>query len=242
MHDRQIRHPGRAPGHVGRAAALLLAALACAAFAPEALPAATYTIDAERSLFAVLTHKAGIGSGLAHDHLVVAGRPTVELEFDPARPEATSFRFAVAAQALEIDAPAPRAAWKRRFKELGIHSGELPPVSESDRGKVRTAMLGPDQLEASKYPEIRAEVVGLTRETGASAGWRVRLKLAIHGRTVERELPATWSEEGGGLTAEVVGEFRFREFGIEPYSTMLGAIRNDDRFHLIVSVVARRAP
>ena len=44
------------------------------------------------------------------------------------------------------------------------------------------------------------------------------------------------------VTAEIFGEFRFKEFGIEPYSTMLGAIRNDDRFHLYVNTVARRAP
>ena len=64
----------------------------------------------------------------------------------------------------------------------------------------------------------------------------------IHGKTVERSLPATWSEKEGTLTAEIWGEYGFEEFGIEPYSTMLGAIRNDDRLHLYVSVVARRAP
>jgi polyisoprenoid-binding protein YceI len=68
------------------------------------------------------------------------------------------------------------------------------------------------------------------------------LRLTIRGRTVERELPATWSAAGGDLSAEVVGEFRWSEFGIEPYSTMFGAIRNDERFHLFVSVFARRAP
>lgn len=227
----------------GWTATILFAALASHVPTPAAaLPAAAYAIDTERSLFAVLTHKAGIGSRLAHDHLVVAPRPAVELLFDPERPEATSLRFTVAAEALEIDAPGTRAAWMGRFRELGIHSGELPPVSDSDRRKVRTAMLGASQLDGVKFPEIRAEVVGLVRRAAdPAAGWNVRLRLTIRGRTVERQLPATWSASGGDLTAEVVGEFLWREFGIEPYSTMFGAIRNDDRFHLFVSVVARPA-
>jgi len=203
--------------------------------------AAQYTIDATHSVFAVLTHKAGIGSGLAHDHLVVAAKPTVKLDFDPASPETTKLNFAVAVEALEIDAPGARAAWKGRFKELGIHSGELPPVSDSDRGKVRAAMLGESQLNGAKFPEIQAEVLALERAT-PGAGWNLKLRLTIHGKTLERQLPATWSEQAGTLTAEILGEFDFKDFGIEPYSTLFGAIRNDDRFHLFVSVVARRAP
>jgi len=221
-----------------QAAAVLLAALGAAA----AARASEYAIDPARSVFAVLTHKAGIGAGLAHDHLIVATQPVVALEFDPQAPEATKFTFTVAVEALDIDAPAPRAAWKDRFKALGIHSGDLPPVGDSDRRKVRTAMLGESQLDGAKFPEIRAEVLALARSEGKeAAGWVVPVRLTIHGKTIERRLPATFRVADGVLSAEIVGELRFEEFGIEPYSTMLGAIRNDDRFHLYVSVVARPA-
>lgn len=220
-------------------------AAALAALAPMAAvaadTAAEYTIDSAHSVFAVLTHKAGIGSGLAHDHLVVAAKPTVKLDFDPASPEATKLTFKVGVEALEVDAPGPRAAWKGRFKELGIHSGELPLVSDSDRGKVRAAMLGESQLNGAKFPEIRAEVVALARAS-AGAGWNVKLRLTIRGKTIERQLRATWSEQAGTLTAEIHGELHFKDFGIEPYSTLFGAIRNDDLFHLYVNVVAHRAP
>ena len=208
---------------------------------PETV-AAEYAIATGQSFFAVLTHKAGIGSGLAHDHLIVATSPAVKLEFDAAHPEQTTFTFSVATEALEIDAPAARSARKGRFRELGIHSGELPPVSESDRRKVRAAMLGEDQLDSARFPQIRASVTGVSRrEAKPSAEWSVDLQLTIRGKTVERSLPATWSAEGERLTAEIVGEFLFSEFGIEPYSTMLGAIRNDDRFHLFVQILAQAA-
>jgi len=219
------------------AAAGLLATLTLVAPAM----AVEYKIDAAQSVFAVLTHKAGIGSSLAHDHLVVAEKPSMKLEFDPDSPEALKFTFAVTVATLEVDAPGPRAAWKGRLKELGIHSGELPPVSDSDRGKVLAALLGESQLNGAKFPQIQAEVLALERAT-PGAGWKVKLRLTIHGKTLERQLQATWSEKAGTLTAEIVGELHFKELGIEPYSTLFGAIRNDDLFHLYVSVVARRAP
>ncbi|MEO8197551.1 MAG: YceI family protein [Thermoanaerobaculia bacterium] len=227
-----------------QASAVLLTVLGAVA---SALPAraVAYKIDPGRSTFAVLTHKAGIAAGLAHDHLIVAAAPRVSLDFDRERPEATKFSFVVAVDALEVDAPGARAALEGRLRELGLQAGDLPPVPESDRKKVRAAMLGESQLDGAKFPEIRAEVLGLERGAAPAAdgksAWTLVLQLTIRGRTLERRQPVTWSEKDGVLEAEIVAELRFKEFGIEPYSTMLGAIRNDDRFHIYVKVVARSA-
>lgn len=227
-------------------AMLLAAGIAGLAAAPGSPAlAGEYTLDAARSVFAVLTHKAGIAAGLAHDHLIVAAAPTVALEFDRERPEATKFTFVVAVETLDVDAPAARAAWKGRLHEIGIHSGELPPVPDSDRRKVRAAMLGESQLDAAKFPEIRAEVLALERGSsgaaGGGSGGYLTLRLTIRGRTLERRVQATWAEKDGILEAETAAELHFRDFGIEPYSTMLGAIRNDDLLHLFVHVVAHAA-
>ncbi len=225
-----------------RAGAFLLAVLGAAAAAVP-VQAGEYTVDPARSVFAVLTHKAGIAAGLAHDHLIVAGAPQVVLDFDRERPEATTFTFVVAVEALTVDAPAARAALVGRLRELGLQKDGLPAVPESDRKKVRTAMLGESQLDGAKFPDIRAEMLGLERGAASAAGaegaWNLALRLTIRGRTLERRLPVSWSEKDGTLTAETYTELHFKDFGIEPYSTMLGAIRNDDRFDLYVNVVAR---
>ena len=76
---------------------------------------------------------------------------------------------------------------------------------------------------------------------GAEGAWNLLLRLTIRDRTLERKLAAVWSEKEDVLTAETFAELRFSDFGIQPYSTMLGAIRNDDRFHLYVNVVAHPA-
>jgi hypothetical protein len=216
-----------------RALTAIVAVFFCAA-AVRAEPS-EYALDPAQSVFAVLTHKTGIGSAVAHDHLVVAPKPTVSLRFDPAAPEATAFSFRTLVAALEVDAPAQRAAWQSRFKALGIHSGELPPVADADRAAIREAMLGESQLDVAAHPEIHAEIVSVKLP-------RVRLRLTIRGKSIERALSADFSEQDGMLKAELAGAFRFTEFGIEPYSALFGAIRNDDVFHVFVSVVARRMP
>lgn len=221
--------------------------LALALAGTAAASAATWQLDAGRSAVAVLTHKAGVGAKLAHDHLVLAPLAGVALDFDPERPEATRVTLAVRADALEIDAPAARQRWGRRLVELGALAGEgLKAVPEGDRKKVREAMLSPGQLAAADFPEIRAELVALERRGGEAGarvalGWTARVRLTVRGRTIEKELAARWQVEAGELTVEALGEARFSELGIEPYSTLLGAIRNDDLFHLFVAFSARPA-
>ena len=63
----------------------LLAMLLTAGGAAAPALAVEYAVDGGRSVFAVLTHKSGIASGLAHDHLIVAVSPAVTLDFDPSR-------------------------------------------------------------------------------------------------------------------------------------------------------------
>jgi len=234
--------------HCNRARALrLVLALVLALAGAATAAAATWQLDAERSVVAVLTHKAGVGAKLAHEHLVLAPLAGVALDFDPERPAATRVALAVRADALEIDAPAARQRWGRRLVELGALAGEgLKAVPEGDRKKVREAMLSPGQLDAAGFPEIRAELVALERRGGEAGarvalGWTARVRLTVRGRTIEKELATRWQVEAGELTAEALGEARFSELGIEPYSTLLGAIRNDDLFHLFVALAARPA-
>jgi hypothetical protein len=109
-------------------------------------------------------------------------------------------------------------------------------------------MLHARQLFAERFPEIRAQLVALAPRGGGRAGarvalgWDARLRLEVRGRTIERHFPARWELDGDELRAELLGELRFTDFGIEPYSALLGAIRNADLFHLYVELVARRAP
>ncbi|MCB9378978.1 MAG: hypothetical protein H6511_09490 [Holophagales bacterium] len=226
---------------------IALIALLGALGAVGAASAEGWRVDEQATAFAVLTHRAGFASGLAHDHLIVARAAKVEFDLDPERPEAARLALEARADALEVDGAAARERWGPRLVELGALGEEgLPPVPEKDGVKVREAMLGRSQLDAASHPTISAELVGLARRGGGgdgertALGWTAKVRLTVRGRSVERELALTWSLEGDRLTAEGLGEARFTELGIEPYSAFLGAVKNTDLFHLYVALAAER--
>lgn len=224
---------------------LVLAAAAGPAGAAAAV-APAWSVDLGRSHFSVLTRKAGPAARLAHDHLVVARAPRVELAFDPSAPEAARLSVTIPVQSLDVDPPAARQARSARLRELGLLDADLPAVDEGDRGKVREAMLDEAQLDAARFPTVTAEVTGLTRRGGGEGarvalGWDATVRLTVRGRTIEKKVPARWELVDGELHAEAVAEARFTEFGIEPYSAFFGAVRNADLFHFVVEIVARPA-
>lgn len=217
-------------------------ALVAGAVASPAL-AADYRVDADRSTFAVLTHRAGLASGLAHDHLVVARGSTVTVAFDAASPAAAKLDFSAPVLSLDVDPAAERQRLGPRLRELGVLDRDFTAVEDDDRVKIRKSMLAPGQLHAERYPKIEASLAGLERRGGEGArvalGWNAKVRVTVHGKSVERLVPARWEEKDGTVTAEALGEFRFTEFGIEPYSAMLGAVQNADTFHVYVHLVAK---
>jgi len=202
--------------------------------------ATAWAVDPDASSFVVLTHRAGAAARLAHDHVVVARRPKVTVEFDPRTPERARVDFVEPVLALEIDDPADRTALEPRLRALGILREPLGPTDDEERAKVRAAMLEPHQLFAERFPEIRAELSGVVPAASGGSG-EARLSLEIRGERVAKQVPVTWRIDGEALDGELVAAFRFTEFGIEPYSSYLGLVRNDDLFHLVAHLVARRA-
>jgi len=224
-------------------AIVVVAAVAAAGAHAAETPPPRVEVDVARSAFAVLTHKAGFASALAHDHLIAAPAPKVDLSFDPEHPEATRLTFETAARDLEVDANERRRALGPRLVELGIYREPLPDVPEGHRKKVFDAALAPGQLDAARFPEIRAELRSVARRVGPPErgvfDWTARVAVTIHGRTIERDLAARFRVVRGEIEIESLGEFRFREFGVEPYSAFAGAVRNEDAFEIYVRLIAR---
>ncbi len=224
-------------------AAALVGAL-CAVVPAAPASASSWRVDTERSVFAVLTHKAGLGARLAHDHLIVARGAEASFDFDPADPGAARATVAANVLALDVDPPAERRDLSSRLIELGVLREPLPAVDEGDRVKVRKAMIDDGQLSAERFPEVRGELVDFrpkpaSADPAAERHGEANLRLTVRGRTREVVLPVAWRLTGDELVADGVVGARFSDFGIRPYSTLLGAIRNDDRFDVYVRLVAR---
>jgi hypothetical protein len=202
-----------------------------------------FALTTEQSVLAVVTHKAGPAARLAHNHLVVASDVPAELAFAPGEPEATRFVAEIRTDGLAVDDPALQELWYPRLAELGVLSEPFEQPSESDRRKIREAMLSDEQLDGAAHPTLGVRLVAVRAEAsqiGEVAFSHVAdVEWTIRGATVMRTVAARWSEEGGVVTLEAVGTLRFTDFGIEPYSAVFGAVRNADEFQVYARLVGR---
>ncbi len=213
-------------------------------FLAAAAGAAELSVATGESVFAIVTHKAGFAAGKAHDHLVAAGSYTVRAEGQEGGVEGAVFEIELAAADLVFDSPELQRRWYPRLAALGILAEPFGEPSDKDREKIRRTALGGKQLDAEKHPQIRARVVDVAEEATAlgelELPYRATLELEVHGQTARRPLAASVEWEGGALRVEAAGTFRFTDFGFEPYSAFLGAVKNRDEFHVYVRFEARR--
>ncbi|MCH9650569.1 MAG: YceI family protein [Deltaproteobacteria bacterium] len=202
-------------------------------------------IDRASSVFAVVTHKAGAAARLAHDHLIVARGYSAELRYHPAHPMEASFVFEAPVTSLEIDSPQAQETWFPRLQELGILDQAFGEMSDKNRAKVRSAMLGPSQLDAERFPTLSVQV----RELRASAdgdraqtSHQANVVFEIHGQEVEAPFPLRISTTETKVVFEAFGTLTLSDFGIKPYSALLGAVRNRDQVDVFLYLEATPKP
>lgn len=218
-------------------------ALGIAVLGPSA-HADRFAIDKNNSLLAVVTHKGGVGAALAHDHLIAATGYDYELTVDDDDPATCEFTMTAPVAKLMVDDPPLKSQWAALIKKHGILADALSAISTKNRSKIRKHMLAKDQLHAEAHPQLSLKVRSIeekNRPENESFPHCISLALTVRGKTIEREIPGRLIVEGEILQVEAVGEFKFSEFGIKPYTAFLGAIRNHDTFHLYANVTAKRA-
>jgi polyisoprenoid-binding protein YceI len=186
---------------------------------------ADYIVDRDRSEFVVTLSKGGIAAALAHNHAIRATEFTGEAVFDPANLGSAMLRVRAQTGSLVADEPDVR----RRY-------GLSRSIGERDRRKIQETMLSASQMNAAKYPTM--EFRSTSVEKRPEGQYLVTGNLSIHG--VERPVAfaVTLEEEDGALRGRATITFRQSDYGIKPYSAMLGAVRNKDEAILNVEIFA----
>ena len=82
--------------------------------------AAELQIRKDVSVFAIVTHKAGLAKGKAHNHFVTAGDYTVRVQAEAGRMDTAVFEIELATEDLVIDDPDLQTKWYPRLAALGI--------------------------------------------------------------------------------------------------------------------------
>lgn len=202
-----------------------------------------YSVIPEESVFSVVTHRGGVMSSLAHNHLITASDYKVDLRYAADELTRTKFKLDVPVETLAIDDGTERMRWAARIAELGIEEN-LGAPSERQRKKIRKTMLGKNQLDAENHPAFIFELVSLVQvEPPADSGafnHVSKVNVTIRGVTNQLTFPLKIIQRADTLHVEGFAETAFTAFGIEPFSAALGTVKNRDEFHLYLNLTASR--
>lgn len=200
------------------------------------LMAGPLKVDPKNSIISVVIEKTGpLSSIIGHNHLIYASKIQSVLDVS-SRENPVGSRFEVFFQVADLvnDEVSVSKKFQPRLKELGLLSGELSPIEQEDREKIRKTMLSSAQLDASSFPEIGGlltiESIDPNKEPHLYVG---RLSLTIKGVRVEKELLVYWKPvSNNGIEVELYSRYEFTEFGITPFETLGGGLGNKNLFSL----------
>lgn len=173
-----------------------------------------HTLDAAQVECHVFTFKEGALSALAHDLELKVTRLTLEIS-------------AVSSQGAEpTDVPRGQLKLSARFAAdslVVLHALKdgrpTTQLSPADRRKIEHT-LATEVLDAQRYPEIRYEAVA-TDAPGAADAFILAGELTVQGH--RRPLPLQAHRDGDRIRAEAA--LHQPDFGIRPYSALLGALK-----------------
>jgi polyisoprenoid-binding protein YceI len=204
-------------------------AQAPAASTPAATPTPapgprTFVIDAKQSVLAVQVFKDGAAAALAHNHVVSATTMSGRIIVDPANPSAARVDVTLPTAGLTNDDPKLR-------KRFGV-TGDVP---EDDRKMILEHMQDAGQLDIAHFPTMQ---FSSTSTTGTGSKLMLNGKLTIHGVTRDVSIPVAVTITDTTVRGTGSIKLKTSDFGIEPYSAFLGAVKNKDGIVLHIDLVA----
>jgi len=193
---------------------------------PREFPGAeTYTVMGKESLVRILVYRAGTLKSAGHNHLV-ASRDTHGLVYLHEDITKSGFDLVMPVNLLEVDS-----------EELRSQEGPdfAAQVSDSARQGTRKNLLSEAVLDGERFPAVTLSSVALEGTPGSLIAYtRIRLK------DQERELaiPVVLEKGPGHVIATGEIDVRQSEFGMKPFSVMMGAVQVADLLKVKFRVVA----
>jgi polyisoprenoid-binding protein YceI len=214
------------PAAVAPSAPSVVAAAPVPVTAPVAAAPVRYVLDAGSSHLWVLLRYDRSAVMKGHDHVVEASTFDGRVTWSTTDASACDVDIQFPVTALTID---PSGARSRAGLTGETPNGDLPDIKKN--------MLGSKQLDASNYPTIRFQG---SECSGTSGAVTVRGTLSMHG--VQRPLAMQLDVRADGTSFAASGKTKIRtsDFGVDPFTALLGALRNDDTLELHVDVKGRR--
>ena len=184
-----------------------------------------FVIDAEKSWIRVLVFRAGVLSGLGHNHVVSSNNieGTISLAH---RFSDSTFELRIPVTKLVVDDPELRDAEGDEFP------GHL---SEKDIRRTRENMLGQKLLKAESYASV---VVRSTEIAGAIDQMTVSADVLILGQSHSISFPAIASIANRQLEVSGKMQVTHADLGLKPFSAAFGTLKVGKELVIRFNVVA----
>jgi polyisoprenoid-binding protein YceI len=172
----------------------------------------SYAVDDELSWLRVRVYRAGLMSGLGHNHIVSTASISGSVEF--AEPvEASSVELAFAVASLVVDDPQLRADAGNEFP------GAIP---DKDIRATRRNMLGRKLLDAERFSDIRIVSTSISVD---GTTLQVEAEIFIKDIAYPVSIPARLTMSRGTIEASGEVMLSHRQLGLQPFSAALGTLR-----------------
>lgn len=180
------------------------------------LSSGNHSIGPDVGKLTIHTFRAGVGAKVGHDLILEATRWSGSLDIDADNPAASNVSVTVDTRSLAV---------------VDGHGG-VKPLSDKDRGDI-VKNINDKSLQTAKYPEITFQS---TSVMGSAPRLTVSGDLTIVGQTRPATLDVSVDDSGSGAKVTARTTVVQSEFGIKPYSAMLGALKVRDAVDLEVDL------
>lgn len=108
--------------------------------------------------------------------------------------------------------------------------GGLTPLAGPEKGVARSNAL--KSLDAKKFPQIRFTADEVTKTAG---GYRLNGTVEIHGTVRPQTVDVEVADQGDALALSAQVQVTQSDFGVKPYSLMMGALKVADEVTIAFS-------
>ena len=186
---------------------------------PSAAETDRFIIDSRSSRFTVRAFATGMLAAMGHNPTIGVRDLKGEVNFNPEKAEASSFRLVV------------------KTSSLGVQDD----ISDKDRREIERIM-NQDVLQSAEFPEILYEATGIPISKMGDMLFSATLngELTLHGVKRREPIQARISLLGSMIRAS--GDFSLNQtdYNIKPVSVAGGAIKLKNEIKFSFEIVARR--
>jgi hypothetical protein len=194
---------------LAKSAACALAIGLVAGLCPGVARGQSREMDVSRSSLKILVFKSGLFSAFGHNHEIEAPLEAGAVEFSTS----------------------PRVRLRFDARKLSVLD---PDLAADKRAEVQKTMLGPEVLDASRFPEITFQSTAI--QSAGADHWKVTGDLTLHGQT-HSILVDVALKDGHYRGSATIQQ---RSFGIEPVSAAGGTVKVKDEVKVEFDIVLKQ--